>query len=130
MTKGVKYAGIVPEKDLKVPMFPAEKPNLDEFRKWLRAFAKHCSRLGDFQCTELVIEAIRKTEHPLDEYELTRTMLDESQSQRSLAYADGPHVTITAIWSAKREKEFYEGIEYALDGKCSDIIGEVGRGKG
>ena len=54
------------EKNMRISAFPAEKPSVDEFRKWLRQLSKFCSRRPDFPCTELIVKSIREATQPID----------------------------------------------------------------
>ena len=130
------YEGLIDPRDMKVPEFPSEKPSVDDFRKWLRAFSRHCSRRPGFPCTELIVKSIRDVNEPIDTWDNVEQLITAAQGQRTEEFPNGPEnsiygtVTLQTHWIKSREKEFYEGIEYALGDKCSDIVAEVGRGKG
>ena len=129
------YEGLIAEKELTMPKFPSEKPSLEEFRKWLRAFARHCSRRPGFPCTELIVKSIRGTDVPLDGQTELTDMIVRAQGMTCDEYQKGPvnidgAITLQSFWTQTREHEFFEGIEYSLGDKCVDILSEITRGHG
>ena len=122
--------GLIDGRDFKLPEFPSNKPNPDDFRKWLRAFCRYCSRRPGFPAPELVVMAIRESKDPIDHYQAKVDLILSAQSQKNDEFQEGPPDTLSTYWTVDRERELYEGLEVALGGRCEEQINACKRGDG
>ena len=127
MSNPIRERGLIDNRDFKLPEFPSNKPNPDASRKWLRAFCRYCSRKPGFPASELAVIAIREAKGPIDHQQAKVDMIANAQSQRSDEFQDGPPDTLSTFWTLTREREFYEGLEVALNGKCDEYISTPAR---
>ena len=122
--------GLLSDKDVQLPQVPSAKPSNEEFRRWLRIFARYCKRQQGFPFADMVFEAILETEDPIDNASAVTKLLLESQSVKTEEYPDGPDLTISTYWTLLREKELYDGVEFALSNVNGEVLSMVTKGQG
>ena len=121
--------GLIADKDRRIPEFPGDKVNVDEFRKWLRQFTKYCETRRGFPAAEIVFKAIRATTVPIDNGSAMNDLLQTAQGLDPHCPIEGT-ITLTQHWTDLRMRELFDGLEYALGDKCSEMLNEVTRAYG
>ena len=112
-----------------LPEFPLN-PKVDDFRVWLRDFSKHCVGNGHYPSADVVFEAVRKTEHPVDHQEAANAMLLDANSTCTEDHPQGPDCVINHQWTDDQRKGLYDAIEHSTKGKCESVLSHVKRGEG
>ena len=110
-------------KDVKLPILESEKPSVGSFRKWYKELYKYCSKRQFFwRGSETLFKVIRGYPN-----EIVRK--EHRQFQQACTDRDnrpgGTHFDFSYWDIEARSREMFTCVEYALDGKCGDLVSGV-----
>ena len=121
---------LIPIKEIKLPIIPSASPTPGEFRKWWRDMWKYCQRREKhWRGAESLFNVLRTYPNVITPLE-TNNFITALNARESAEGGHGFRFDSEWGWPADRDKEMYECVEYALNGKCADIFGQVMAGCG
>ena len=115
-------------KDVRLPNLTENNPTVAVFRKWWKELAKYCQkREAHWRGAETLFKVIRSypneigpKEYP--EFMMTCTNRDKTTTGTNYDFGE---------WEVYiRARELFDCVEYALNGKCGDIVSSVIPGDG
>ena len=114
---------LIHAKDVKLPILESEKPSVGSFRKWYKELYKYCSKRQFFwRGSETLFKVIRG--YPNEIVRKERRHFQQACTDRD--NRPGGTQFDFGYWDIEaRSREMFTCVEYALDGKCGDLVSGV-----
>ena len=112
-------SNLVSIKDIKLPTLKEDKPSTLTFRTWWKDLYKYCQRREHWRSAESVFKVLRNYPNelvPKEIFDFQNACTNKDSGPR------GNNFDFTSWNFYDRDRELYQCVEIALNGKCSEIF--------
>ena len=120
-------AQLISVKDMKLPILGDGNPSVMAFRKWYRDLSTYCEKRRGWRGAETLFRVVRGYPNQLAPREFPDFMSTCTARDRG---PEKTNVEFTNWMIYDKNRELYECVEYALNGKCGDVVANILSGDG